>query len=80
MAKLRFAKAAAKVPKGHVATDIERLNALRNGLAHSFFLENLKKSKPVWKGKNTFTSVGFEVFIGDRQKYCTISGVFLLPT
>lgn len=36
MAKLRFVKSISKVPKS-VAADIERLNALRNGLAHAFF-------------------------------------------
>jgi hypothetical protein len=50
MAKLRFVKSLSKVPKA-VASDIERLNALRNGLAHAFFPENLKKSKPEWNGK-----------------------------
>jgi hypothetical protein len=48
MAKLRFLKSISKVPKG-VAADIERLNSLRNGLAHAFFPENLKKSKPVYQ-------------------------------
>jgi hypothetical protein len=38
----------AKMPKG-VVGDIERLNALRNGLAHAFFPENLKRSEPEWK-------------------------------
>jgi hypothetical protein len=47
MAKFRFAKSIAKMPKG-VAGDVDRLNALRNGLAHAFFPENLKRSKPEW--------------------------------
>jgi hypothetical protein len=38
MAKLRFVKSVSKLPKA-VAADIERLNTLRNGLAHSFFPE-----------------------------------------
>jgi hypothetical protein len=67
MAKLRFVKSISKVPKA-VAADIERLNALRNGLAHSFFPENLKKSKPEWKGQNIFTVGGLRAFVGDMRK------------
>ena len=67
MAKLRFVKSVSKMPKG-VAADIERLNALRNGLAHAFFPENLKKSRPEWKGKNIFTLEGLQVFLEDMSK------------
>ena len=44
--KLRLVKAITKVPK-RIAADIEALNALRNGLAHAFFPENLRSSKPI---------------------------------
>ncbi len=67
MAKLRFVKSVSKLPKA-VAADIERLNTLRNGLAHSFFPENLKRSKPEWKGKNIFTTDGLEAFLVDMAK------------
>jgi hypothetical protein len=67
MAKLRFLKATSKVPKP-VAADIERLNALRNGLAHAFFPENLKKSKPEWKGKKIFSLDGLRAFLDDMTK------------
>jgi len=67
IAKLRFVKSLSKVPKG-VAADIERLNALRNGLAHAFFPENLKKSRPVWKGKKIFTVDGLRAFMDDMGK------------
>jgi|SRR5579871_648115 len=67
MAKLRFAKSISKVPKG-VAADIERLNALRNGLAHAFFPENLRKSKPEWKGKKIFSIEGLRIFVEDMRK------------
>jgi hypothetical protein len=73
MAKLRFVKSISKVPKA-VAADIERLNSLRNGLAHAFFPENLKKSKPAWKGKNIFTVEGLRLFNDDTSK---ISAFFL---
>ena len=67
MAKFRFAKSMAKMPKG-VAGDIDRLNALRNGLAHAFFPENLKRSKPEWKGKNIFSKEGLKAFLEDMDK------------
>ena len=73
MAKLRFAKSISKVPKA-VAADIERLNALRNGLAHAFFPENLKRSKPEWKGKKIFTIDGLRTFLEDMSK---LDGYFL---
>jgi hypothetical protein len=37
------------MPKGVYST-ILALNGIRNGVAHSFFPENLKKSKPVFEG------------------------------
>lgn len=73
MAKLRFVKSTSKVPKA-VAADIERLNALRNGLAHAFFPENLKKSKPEWKGKKIFALDGLRAFLEDMAK---LNGYFL---
>jgi hypothetical protein len=67
MAKLRFVKSISKIPKG-VAADIERLNALRNGLAHAFFPENLRRSKPEWKGKKIFSVEGLRSFLEDMRK------------
>ena len=67
MAKFRLAKSITKMPKG-VAGDIDRLNALRNGLAHAFFPENLKRSKPEWKGKNIFSKEGLKAFMEDMDK------------
>ena len=71
--KLRLLKAIYKVPKS-TAADIEAINALRNGLAHAFFPENLRSSKPVYKGKDIFTREGMERFIEDMSK---ISDFFL---
>ena len=65
--KLRFGKAIQEIPKA-IAKDIESLNVLRNGLAHSFFPENLRSSKPVWKGEDVFTIVGFRRFHADMQR------------
>jgi hypothetical protein len=55
-------------------TIIEPLNALRNGLTHAFFPENLRSSKPIWNGKNIFTAEGLTLFIEDMSK---ISDFFL---
>ncbi len=71
--KLRLVKAISKVPKG-IAANIEALNALRNGLAHAFFPENLRSSKPIYKGKDIFTVEGLTFFISDMGK---VSGFFL---
>lgn len=71
--KLRLVKAIHKVPKS-VAADIEALNALRNGLAHAFFPENLRSSKPIYKGKDIFSREGLERFIEDMGK---VSSFFL---
>jgi len=65
--KLRFVKATSKVPK-HVASEIERVNSLRNALAHAFFPENLRSSKPFWKGKDIFTLDGLIQFGEDMKK------------
>jgi hypothetical protein len=71
--KLRLVKSIRKIPK-EVAADVERINALRNGLAHAFFPENLRKSRPVWKGKNIFSVEGFELFAEDVQR---VTGFFV---
>jgi len=65
--KLRYVKSFANIPK-KIVTDIERLNSLRNGLAHSFFPENLRTSKPKWKGKNIFSLDGVKDFSVDMQQ------------
>lgn len=62
--KLRLVKAISSVPK-RVSGSIEALNAVRNGLAHAFFPENLRSSKPIYKGKNIFTVEGLAAFIDD---------------
>jgi len=65
--KLRLVKAITKVPKP-VAADIEAVNALRNGLAHAFFPENLRSAKPVYKGKDIFSRDGLKRFIEDMSR------------
>ena len=65
--KLRYVKALRKVPRP-VASEIEKLNALRNGVAHSFFPENLKKSRAVWNGLSIFSLDGVKAFSSDMLK------------
>ncbi|HXJ15387.1 MAG TPA: hypothetical protein VNH19_24205 [Candidatus Limnocylindrales bacterium] len=67
MPKLRYVKALQKIPK-NVLRDIEKLNALRNGVAHAFFPENLKKSPARWDGKDLFTLEGLKAFQADMSR------------
>src|SRR5438094_508906 len=55
--KLHFAHAIKPIPSA-VRRDIERLNALRNSIAHSFFRKISDAVGPVWKGQNIFTRDG----------------------
>ncbi len=71
--KLRLVKALRSIPKG-ISKDIDSLNALRNGLAHAFFPENLRKAKPTWKGKDIYSLEGAKSFMGDMQR---VSDFFL---
>jgi len=66
LAKLRLVKTVSDVPK-RIAAEIVRVNALRNGLAHAFFPENLKKSPPLWKGQSIFTPEGLQRFSEDLE-------------
>jgi hypothetical protein len=65
--KLRYVKALRKIPKP-VAAEIEKLNALRNGVAHAFFPENLKKSRAIWDGMSIFSLEGVKAFSADMFK------------
>ena len=67
MAKLRYARSIKEIHRG-VVEDINRLAGLRNGLAHAFFPENLKKSKPEWKGQSIFSVEGSRRFVEDMGK------------
>ena len=71
--KLRFVKTIKKIPKG-ISSDIEKLNFLRNGLAHSFFPDNLKKAKPIYKGKHVFTLEGLKLL---KQDFDEIFNYFI---
>jgi hypothetical protein len=64
--KVRFARAVKDIPRRVVAI-IEQLNMVRNGLAHAFFPQNLKRSKPIWGGKDLFTLEGAKLMKADIQ-------------
>jgi hypothetical protein len=66
MQKLRHVRAFLPLPKAIVA-DIERLNALRNGLAHAFFPQNLRKTQPRWKGQDIFSLAGLNALHADFE-------------
>jgi hypothetical protein len=65
--KLRLIRGFRKLPHKVVA-DIHELNALRNGMAHAFFPENLKKAKPIWKGKDIFCLETLRLFEKDMHE------------
>jgi hypothetical protein len=51
---------------GWVDSDLHKLNDLRNGIAHSFYLE-FRKRKPEWKGQSVFTQAGLDRFMYDME-------------
>jgi len=67
------------VPKA-IAADIETINAIRNALAHAFFLENLrayrtkhgsafrKLAGPHYKDVDIFTFDGIDRFLDDSRR------------
>jgi len=68
--KMRLVSDIKEIPKEYRST-IERLNELRNALAHSFFPENRRSyresKKVLYKGINIFSMQGVEAFEVDRQ-------------
>lgn len=65
--KLYFVRDIMAVPK-NVIEEINRLNALRNGIAHLFSPEHSKRYKPFWKGKDIFTFDGIKSMVEDMEK------------
>jgi hypothetical protein len=66
--KMRLVHAIKSIPP-NVRNNIERINALRNALAHSFFPENLRQykdyKKVIYKGVDIYTKQGLEMFDED---------------
>lgn len=54
------------IPKW-VSADLAALNDLRNGIAHSFFPQNRRRT-PDWKGVGVLTDAGFDRFLEDMAK------------
>lgn len=67
MQKLNIVKSFKEVPKS-ITKKIAAINELRNGLAHTFLVEDLKPSKRTYKGRNIFTRAGIEAFREDTQE------------
>lgn len=69
--KLKFVKKIHGIPKSIVG-DVEKLNRLRNVVAHGFYFENMEDyevlRKAVYKGKDVFTLEGIKVFVEDTQR------------
>jgi len=65
--KLRLVKSIRPIPSA-INADIDRLCALRNGLAHAFFPENLRKSQPFWKGESIYGLKGLQRFHEDMER------------
>ena len=64
MQKLTIVRDFKEIPKA-VVSKIAAINDLRNGLAHTFFLEDLSPSKRTYKGFNVFTYEGLQAFRKD---------------
>ncbi len=64
MEKLAYVRAIREVPKS-IRRNVEQLNALRNGIAHAFFPENLRSAKPTWKGMDVFSLKGMKQLVDD---------------
>lgn len=65
--KLDFVGEIIKLPS-EISKFVYDINGLRNGLAHSFFPENRRKNKPIYKGRNIFTVDGIKLFEKDSEK------------
>jgi hypothetical protein len=63
--KLALVKDLRPLPK-YAVTYIDKLNDMRNAVAHAFFPENLRGDRTLYKGKDIFTIEGFRGFREDR--------------
>jgi len=81
--KMRLVHAIRSLPP-NVRNNIERINALRNALAHSFFPENLRQYKDyrrvVYRGADIYTKQGLDKFDEDFTTIseCLVDRVFRL--
>jgi hypothetical protein len=71
--KLGVIRTFKKVPT-RIVSNIHRINDLRNGVAHTFFLDSLPDSKRTYKGSNAFKSKGLRTFCDDAWEiHCFFS-------
>ncbi len=68
--KLELAKEVITIPT-EIVSAIKRINDLRNGLAHSFFPENLRRNKPIYRDQSIYEIPGLKLFEEDREKINT---------
>jgi len=62
--KLAFVREILAIPKP-IVNDIEKINGLRNALAHAFFPENLKRPRLQYKGTDIFSFPGIKHMLDD---------------
>jgi len=67
MQKLDVIRSFKNIPSG-IASKIAAINDIRNSLAHTFFISDLKKSKRRYRGYNIFKREGLEAFQADVEK------------
>ncbi len=64
--KLAFVREILNIPKP-IVNDIEKINALRNALAHAFFPENLRRPRLQYKGTDIFSILGIPRLLEDTS-------------
>lgn len=62
--KLTLVKSIKKIPS-NITKNIRAINDLRNSIVHSFFPENRRRCKPIYKKKQIFSIEGLTLFIED---------------
>ncbi len=70
--KTEFARAFYRGIPNKIRNAIERINSLRNSLAHSFFPENLRKP-PLYQSHSVYSMVGFRLY---REDVGIVNGYF----
>jgi predicted acetyltransferase len=64
--KLEFARAFYRSVPNNIRNAIERINKLRNSLAHSFFPQNQRR-QPSYQNHSIYSLDGFRLFQGDMK-------------
>lgn len=64
--KLAFVKEILDISRP-IANDIEKINGLRNALAHAFFPENLRRPRLQYKGTDIFSLLGIRRLLEDTS-------------